>query len=98
MIENLSLWNDTPTRQAIQDFVAKVTDKNNDAYVSPEERVAVFDNIVVAQAVVAGKAQAVLAETTRQREKFLPLCANSVILRSKPSQRLVEALDNMGLW
>jgi hypothetical protein len=50
----------------------------------------------MAQAVVAGKAQAVLAETTRQREKFLPLCADSSLLRSEPSEHLVEALDNMG--
>lgn len=37
-------WNDTATRQAIQDFVAKVTDRDNLAYVPPEERIAVFDN------------------------------------------------------
>jgi phosphoglycolate phosphatase-like HAD superfamily hydrolase len=41
---NLSSWNDTPTRQAIQDFVAKVTHKDNASYVPPAERVAVFDN------------------------------------------------------
>ena len=44
MSEKLSLWNDTPTKQAILDFVAKVTDPNNAAYVPPEESVAVFDN------------------------------------------------------
>ncbi|MCB8986050.1 MAG: haloacid dehalogenase-like hydrolase [Ardenticatenaceae bacterium] len=41
---DLSSWNDTATRQAIQDFVAKVTDLDNPAYVPPEERIAVFDN------------------------------------------------------
>jgi hypothetical protein len=44
MSDHLSLWNDTPTKQAILDFVAKVTDPNNAAYVSPEERIATFDN------------------------------------------------------
>ena len=44
MNPNLSLWNDTPTKQAILDFVAKVTDQNKTSYVPPEERVAVFDN------------------------------------------------------
>jgi hypothetical protein len=44
MNSNLSFWNDTPTKKAILDFVAKVTDPNNAAYVPPEERVAVFDN------------------------------------------------------
>ena len=44
MSEQLSLWNDTPTKQAIVDFVAKVTDQSNSSYVPPEERVAVFDN------------------------------------------------------
>jgi phosphoserine phosphatase len=44
MSDQVSLWNDTPTKQAILDFVAKVTDPNNAAYVPPEKRVAVFDN------------------------------------------------------
>jgi phosphoserine phosphatase len=44
MNTNLSFWNDTPTKQAILDFVAKVTDPNNTEFVPPEERVAVFDN------------------------------------------------------
>lgn len=41
---DLSSWKDKPTRQAIQAFVAKVTDRNDPAYVPPEERIAVFDN------------------------------------------------------
>ncbi|MCB0239532.1 MAG: haloacid dehalogenase-like hydrolase, partial [Anaerolineae bacterium] len=44
MPANLTLWNDTATRRAIQDFVAKVTDRANPGYVPPEERIAVFDN------------------------------------------------------
>jgi phosphoserine phosphatase len=44
MSEQLSLWNDTPIKQAILDFVAKVTDPNSAAYVPPEERIATFDN------------------------------------------------------
>jgi phosphoglycolate phosphatase-like HAD superfamily hydrolase len=43
MSEQLSLWNDTPSKQAILDFVEKVTNPNNAAYVLPEERIATFD-------------------------------------------------------
>jgi phosphoserine phosphatase len=44
MNTDLLSWNDTLTKQAILDFVEKVTDPNNAAYVPPEERVATFDN------------------------------------------------------
>jgi phosphoglycolate phosphatase-like HAD superfamily hydrolase len=44
MSEKLSLWHDTPTKKAILDFVAKITDQNKTSYVPPDERVAVFDN------------------------------------------------------
>ncbi len=44
MNPDLPSWNDTPTRQSIMDFVAKVTDPNNATYVPPEERIATFDN------------------------------------------------------
>jgi len=44
MTEILSSWNDTPTRQAILDFVAAVTDESGPGYVPPEERVSTFDN------------------------------------------------------
>lgn len=40
----------------------------------------------------------VLAETTRQRERLLALGADAVILRNEPTEHLVEALDNIGLW
>ncbi|MEA3439913.1 MAG: HAD family hydrolase [Chloroflexota bacterium] len=40
----LPSWNDTPTKQAILDFVAAVSDENNPGYVLPAERIAVFDN------------------------------------------------------
>jgi phosphoserine phosphatase len=40
----LPSWNDTPTRHAILDFVAAVTDRAGSQYVSPDERIAVFDN------------------------------------------------------
>jgi phosphoserine phosphatase len=40
----LSSWNDTPTRQAIEQFVASVTTEGGPGYVPPEERTAVFDN------------------------------------------------------
>ncbi len=44
MSEPLSLWNKTPTRQAILDFVATVTDESGPNYVPPAERIATFDN------------------------------------------------------
>ena len=37
-------WRDTPTKQAIIDFVNAVTDASESKYVPPAERVAVFDN------------------------------------------------------
>jgi len=40
----LPSWNDTSTRQAILDFVAKVSDPNNTDFVPPEERISTFDN------------------------------------------------------
>ena len=40
----LASWNDTMTRQAIVDFVTAVTTEGGPDYVSPDERVAVFDN------------------------------------------------------
>jgi phosphoserine phosphatase len=40
----LRSWNDTPTRQAIVEFVSQVTDEDGEHYVPPAERVAVFDN------------------------------------------------------
>jgi phosphoglycolate phosphatase-like HAD superfamily hydrolase len=44
MSDPLSLWNKTPTHQAIIDFVAAVTDETSPRYVPPTERIAVFDN------------------------------------------------------
>ena len=40
----LPSWNDTPTKQAILDFVAKTSDKNSPDYIPPAERIAAFDN------------------------------------------------------
>jgi hypothetical protein len=40
----LPSWNEGASRQAILDFVAKVTKKGGPDYVPPEERIAVFDN------------------------------------------------------
>jgi phosphoglycolate phosphatase-like HAD superfamily hydrolase len=40
----LASWNDTSTRQAIVEFVESVTHTDGPNFVSPEERVAVFDN------------------------------------------------------
>ncbi|UYO97297.1 haloacid dehalogenase-like hydrolase [Microbacterium sp. M28] len=44
MTDILPSWRDTPTRTAILDFVAAVTEESGADYVAPEERVAVFDN------------------------------------------------------
>jgi len=40
----LPSWNDGATRDAIVGFVQRVTDKNSPEYVSPDERIATFDN------------------------------------------------------
>jgi len=42
--ELLPSWNDGPAKEAILEFVAAVTDKDNGDYVEPAERIAVFDN------------------------------------------------------
>jgi phosphoglycolate phosphatase-like HAD superfamily hydrolase len=44
MHNSLQLWNDTPTRQAILDFVSAVTTPGHPDYVAPEARIATFDN------------------------------------------------------
>ncbi len=44
MNEPLSLWNQTPTRQAILDFVAAVATPGSPDFVPPAERIATFDN------------------------------------------------------
>jgi phosphoserine phosphatase len=41
---SLLSWQDTPTKQAILDFVAAVTDESRSTFVPPTERIAVFDN------------------------------------------------------
>src|SRR5690242_19542333 len=40
----LALWNDTPARHAIVDFVQAVSTEDSPGFVAPAERVAVFDN------------------------------------------------------
>jgi len=40
----LPSWNDGPTKKAILEFVAAVTDESGKDYVEPAERIAVFDN------------------------------------------------------
>jgi len=44
MSAKLSWWNDGPTRSAITDFVARVTEEGGPNYVESAARVAVFDN------------------------------------------------------
>jgi phosphoserine phosphatase len=43
-VDPLPSWNDGPTKQAILDFVAKVTLQDSDTFVPVPERVAVFDH------------------------------------------------------
>jgi phosphoserine phosphatase len=40
----LPSWNDGPTKQAIMDFVGKVTKEGGPDFVAPEDRIATFDN------------------------------------------------------
>jgi phosphoglycolate phosphatase-like HAD superfamily hydrolase len=42
--EPLPSWNDGPTKDAIQRFVSRVTDRNGPDFVPPDERIATFDN------------------------------------------------------
>jgi hypothetical protein len=44
MQEQLTLWNHTPNRQAILDFVAAVTTPGSADFLPPSERIATFDN------------------------------------------------------
>ncbi|MGV2827997.1 HAD family hydrolase [Myxosarcina sp. GI1(2024)] len=44
MVTPLPSWNDTPTKQAILEFVRALTDKAHANYVKPQERIATFDN------------------------------------------------------
>jgi phosphoserine phosphatase len=44
MTQPLSTWGDTPTKQAILDFVDKVTADGKNSFVAPAERIATFDN------------------------------------------------------
>ena len=44
MTDMLESWNDGPTKSAITDFVARVTEEGGPDYVEPAARVAVFDN------------------------------------------------------
>ena len=44
MTTKLASWNDTPTKQAIVDFVAQVSDESSPNYVPHEARIAVYDN------------------------------------------------------
>ena len=44
MNDTLPSWHDTPTKKAILDFVAAVTDEAGPQYVPATERIAVFDN------------------------------------------------------
>jgi phosphoglycolate phosphatase-like HAD superfamily hydrolase len=44
MSNNLPSWNEGPAKQAILDFVTEVTDEGSKTFVSPQDRIAVFDN------------------------------------------------------
>lgn len=40
----LPSWHDTPTKRAILEYVEVVTDAGGRAFVTPEDRIATFDN------------------------------------------------------
>jgi hypothetical protein len=40
----LPSWNDTPAKQAVTDFVGRVTKAGGPDFVAPDERIATFDN------------------------------------------------------
>ena len=40
----LPSWNDTPTKQAVLDFVVAAGDEGSAGYVPPADRIAAFDN------------------------------------------------------
>lgn len=44
MTKALASWNDTPTKAAIVDFVARTTSEGSADYLEPNDRIAVFDN------------------------------------------------------
>lgn len=44
MTSTLSSWSETPTKQAILDFVAAVSDESGPDHIPPAERIATFDN------------------------------------------------------
>lgn len=44
MSEDLSLWHDRPSKNAIVDFVKRVCDRQSAQFVPPAQRIAVFDN------------------------------------------------------
>lgn len=44
LADDLPSWNDGKSKQAIVDFVTKVTDEKSADFVKPEDRIAVFDN------------------------------------------------------
>ncbi len=44
MATTLSLWHDTPARQAIVDYVAAVTDQKSADFIPERDRIVVFDN------------------------------------------------------
>jgi hypothetical protein len=39
----LAFWNDGPAKEAIRNFVRVTTDPSSRAFVSPENRIAIFD-------------------------------------------------------
>jgi hypothetical protein len=44
MTQSLSLWNDTPTRQTIPDFIQRVATPGSPDYIPLQAHIAVFDN------------------------------------------------------
>ena len=101
----LPSWNDGPAKQAIFDFVRTTTDRANPSYVSPEDRIAVFDqdgtlwveHPMYTQVVYClGRVPAVVAQKPQLKdvEPFKTvLSGNQEAIARLSTQQLVKILD-----
>src|SRR5262245_26422737 len=89
MPETLPSWNDGATKQAIVDFVTRVTKEGGGDYVTPNQRIAVFDNdgtlwceqplpVQVYYAFDMAKAKAASDPELAKKEPFATLLAGDV--------------------
>lgn len=86
MTDTLPTWNDTPTRQAIVQYVNAVTDSSSLDYVPPSERIATFDNDGTLWCEKPGPIQLLFAV-----DRLCAIVENNAALRDHPAYR--AALD-----